>query len=136
MRHASEVMYKIGKVFAIVAVVLCAIFVVIGVGFAIAGSIGIASTEPETDSPWFALSIGSLAYSAVFIITGSILLILNILALIFCSRSNAEIEEGSYEVKPRVLLIVFGALTDSPFFILSGIFSLIARKQDPRKDYN
>ena len=130
-------MFTIGKVFNIISIVLSAIFILIGIFYAAAGGLvggvfDLAEVEgvAEEAVPMIITLIG-----VFFIVFGLILLGLNIAAIIVLSTARASIEEGSMDTKPHVLTIVFGAFTNT-FYILAGIFGLVARNQDIKAQGN
>ena len=129
MKNASKTMFKVGRIINIILIPLCAIAFILGfilVVIAIAG--GIAASEAGGEGAEAAA--GLMAYGFICIFYGIFLLAMEIITLIVCSKKNAQIENGSNETSPRIFLIVFGAVSDNVFYILSGIFSLIARSQE------
>ena len=132
MKNASEIMYKIGKIINIILIPLSALMLIIGfVALGVAG-LGAASGE-ESAAP----AVASLAASSGFLIGyGIVLLVVSIVSLIICSKKHANIATGSNEVSDRVFLIVFGVVGDNIFYILAGIFSLVARSQEANTPAN
>ena len=57
-------------------------------------------------------------------------LITSVLSIIICPIKHKEIANGSMEIAPRVFLIVFGAIAENIFYVLAGIFGLVARSQE------
>ncbi len=123
MKNASQIMYKIGKIINIIVIPLSALLVIIGIVGVVLSAIGGAVTE---DASFAAFAAASGAYIGM----GIFLLVFSIVSLIICSKKWANIEAGSDEVADRVFLIVFGVLSDNIFYILCGIFSLVARSQE------
>ena len=123
MKNASRTMMKIGRIVNIVFIPLFALLAVI---LMIVGIVGVAAAIVEENAEALAAAYTSIAYAVFFVFA----VIFNVVALIICTKKNNEIEAGSNEVAPRVFLIVFGALSDNPFYILAGIFSLVARSQE------
>ena len=132
MKNASEIMYKIGRIINIIVIPLSAFLLVLGIILAAAGTVGAgsANTEEQQAAIAMAASGGSL------IGYGSFLLVTSILSLVICTKKKAEIDNGSNEIAPRVLLIVFGAIAENVFYILAGIFSLVARSQEMNNTNN
>ena len=123
MKNASRTMMKVGRIFNIIFIPLFGLLAVI---LFIVGIVGVTAAIVEENAEALAAAYTSIAYAVFFIFA----LIFNIVALIICTKKNNEIEAGNNEVAPRVFLIVFGALSDNPFYILAGIFSLVARSQE------
>lgn len=132
MKNASEIMYKVGKIINIILIPLSALMLIIGfIALGVAG-MGAATGEGE-----IAPAVASLAASSGFLIGyGIVLLVVSIVSLIICSKKHANIATGSNEVSDRVFLIVFGVVGDNIFYILAGIFSLVARSQEANTPAN
>lgn len=129
MKNTSNTMFKIGKIINIILIPLCALLVILGLILAIMGFL--AAVVAERDGGVDPGDAASLAGSGLFLIFYFLfLLVFSIVSLIVCGKKHTEIENGSNEIAPRVFLIVFGALGDNIFYILAGIFSLIARSQE------
>ena len=126
MKNASQIMYKIGKIINIILIPLSALLVIIGIVGVVLGAIGSAVAEEGASASLAAFAAASGAYIGL----GIFLLVFSIVSLIVCSKKWANIEAGSDEVADRVFLIVFGVLSDNIFYILCGIFSLVARSQE------
>ena len=132
MKNASEIMYKIGKIINIILIPVSALMLVIGFIALVVAGMGAASGEGE-----IAPAVASLAASSGFLIGyGIVLLVVSIVSLIICSKKHANIATGSNEVSDRVFLIVFGVVGDNIFYILAGIFSLVARSQEANTPAN
>ena len=132
MKNASEIMYKVGKIINIILIPLCALMLVIGII-----ALGVAGMGAATGGEEAASAVASLAASSGFLIGyGIVLLVISIVSLIVCSKKHANIAAGSNEVSDRVFLIVFGVVGDNIFYILAGIFSLVARSQEQNAQQN
>ncbi len=121
MKNAAQIMYKIAKIFNIIAIPASALILIIG--------IAVTATTPVSNN-MTPEELATLASATTCIMWGIYLLITSILSIIICPKKQKEIENGSNEITPRVFLIVFGAISDNIFYILSGIFSLVARSQE------
>ena len=132
MKNASEIMYKIGRIINIIVIPLSAFLLVLGIILAAAGTVGAgsANTEEQQAAIAMAASGGSL------IGYGIVLLVTSILSLVICTKKKTEIDNGSNEIAPRVFLIVFGAIAENVFYVLAGIFSLVARSQEMNNTNN
>lgn len=136
MKNTSNIMFKIGKIINIILIPLYAIGILVGLVYAVIGIVGIVASE-ASDS--YSYSSGSgvaeggamLAGIGIGLAIGlSVLLIFEIISLVVCSKKHKEIEAGNNETAPRIFLIVFGVLGENVFYILAGIFSLVARAQE------
>ena len=117
MKKASQLMFLIGKIINIIAIIVLGIFMAIG-SFILAGTL--------------IKNRGAMLFiaGAVIFIIAMIILCIPVILFIICSKQNKKIVEGSMETGPRVDLIIIGVFTDNIFYILSGIFSLVARNQE------
>ena len=113
MKHSSEVMYRIGRIFAILFVVGFAIAVV-------ACSI-VLGVQPLKEEPEYAKWAGK-------VVECSIWLAFEIVALALSRSALKDLANGNDTIKPHVICIVCGAF-GNVFFILGGIFGLVARSQ-------
>ena len=107
MRNARDLMVKIGKIF---------IFVFLGLGalLFVLGLVGMFVDD-------FVAGSGALGY-------GIWLLITNLVCLFVIGKAEEIIFNGQDNViKGSVIEIVLGFLSNNPFFILSGIFSIIIK---------
>jgi hypothetical protein len=122
MKNASKTMFNIGNIFTIVTLALGALFFIIGIIMAIVGGIGVANGDDSAAAA--AAAGGSL------IGTGIYLLIASILCLIFVGKAKRELaNETTRRPAPFIITIVFGAIASNVFYVLAGIFGLIAEGQ-------
>ena len=147
MKNASSIMYKIGKIFNIVEIVLTGLCIICGIIIACAAkpiaesaaenpelleSIGKLSNQPiasgDVQTVVFAVVLG---WGLGLLIGGIFGLGVEIAALIVLGKQRNKIDEGSLAVAPHVFMIVFGAFTNV-FYILSGIFGLIVRAKEKK----
>ena len=121
MKDASRITYIIGNVINIVRIVFCG--VAFGIGLALIAGVG---ADWNTEYPEETLKV----FGFLFVFAGIVKSALLIAALVVLGNARKKIDDGSPEIAPHVLAIVFGALTNSLFYVLSGIFGLIARGKD------
>ncbi|MBQ7642162.1 MAG: hypothetical protein IJS83_06800 [Acholeplasmatales bacterium] len=121
MKNASEIMYKIGKIINIIMIPVSVLLIVIG-------AVLIATTPVSTEMTPEELQ--KIASASTCIGYGVYFLITSVLSIIICPKKHKEIANGNMEIAPRVFLIVFGAIADNIFYVLAGIFSLVARSQE------
>lgn len=118
MKNTSNTMYNIGRIFTIVELVLGPILFLIGLICVIVGSV----VDPR-DAALIA-SGGSLIGWGVYFI------VVSILALVFVGKAKQELQnEETKNPTPFIITIVFGAIASNPFYVLAGIFGLIADGQ-------
>ena len=131
MKNASETMFKIGKIINIILIPVAALLLIVGVVFSVVSALAAeAGTASQEDIILVASASGTL------IGYGVVLLVTSILSLVICTKKKAEIDGGSNEVAPRVFIIVFGAIAENVFYVLAGIFSLVARSQEMNNTNN
>ena len=143
MKNTSNIMYKIGKILNIIALPVLLIVMIVGTFLLVFGGLSLAAGAVENSSS--ATASSSISFSdkldeetaAVFmlngiymLVLGFVLIVFEIVALVVCTKKHNLIKAGNTETSPRVFLIVFGALSENIFYILAGIFSLVARSQE------
>ena len=117
MKNASRTMFNVGNIFNVIQLILGALFFVIGVICAI---IGAASDHPEVASTG-----GSLIGWGIYF------LVVAILCFVFVGKAKRQLQnDDSRNPSPYILTIVFGAIACNPFYVLAGIFGLIANGQN------
>ena len=113
MKNASATMYKIGRIFTFVLLGIAALLVLI---YSILMIVGIVN--------------GNFPAYLSNVIGNSIWLGIIIVVLIVAANSIRAIEEGTKETTPHILMIVFGAISGNVFYVLGGIFGLVALGQE------
>lgn len=124
MKNSANVMYIIGKVFNILSFVFYPIMFIIGLIMMI--------SQDAPDAKYHELSI----LGAYMLVLSIPLFILSIISLVVCRNRKRLIDQGTESVSPMVVLIVFGAILNNVFYLLSGIFSLVARNQELNREQN
>ena len=123
MRNASSTMYRIGRIFTIVELILGPIFFIIGLIFAIVGGI-----KDPTDAVMISNGSSMIGW-------GIYLVVVAILCLVFVGKALRELaNRNDRNPTPFILTIVFGAIANNVFYVLAGIFGLIADGQDGRQE--
>ena len=111
-------MYRIGRIFTIIELVLGPILFIIGLIAVIAGSV-----QDPSDAALISSGSTCIGWAVYFIIAA-------ILQLIFVSKAQKELaNRESRNPTPFILTIVFGAIGNNVFYVLAGIFGLIADGQ-------
>ena len=124
MKKASETMFRIGNIFTILYLALGALLLLIGIIAAIVGGIGVAA-DANDPAAIAALSAGGscIGWGIYFIVT-------SIVCLILVKKAQRELaDESTQNRKPFVVSIVCGAIASNVFYVLAGIFGLIAEGQ-------
>ncbi len=118
MQNASNTMYRIGRIFTIIELVLGPILFIIGLIAVIAGSV-----KDPSDAALISSGSTCIGWAVYFIVVA-------ILQLIFVSKAQKELENrDNRNPTPFILTIVFGAIANNVFYVLAGIFGLIADGQ-------
>ena len=118
MRQASKTMYKIGKIWNLVALGLLALWFVLSLILLIIDAVNGRSVANEVSNMIVAL-LEAVA---------------NILVLIIMPKQEKAMEQDKTAPAPHIVLIVFGAISWNPFLILGGIFGLVANGQESNGD--
>ena len=116
MKNTSRTMFNIGNIVNICYIGLGALLALLGTILIIVGAV--------SDDP-------ALVSSAVScLIWGIYLLVAAILCFVFVGKAKKELaDESNRDNKPFIITIVFGAISGNPFYILAGIFGLIAESK-------
>ena len=117
MGKASKIMYTIGRIFNIVGIVISAIVLLLGMIFTIIGGV-----ENAADDNTAAL----LASGLSMLVSGIICLAIEIVVFVLASKASKALENNTTENKPHIIMIVVGAVGSDIFYLLGGIFGLVA----------
>lgn len=114
MKNTSKTMYRIGNIFNICWFALGVLLALIGTIWLIFAAIG----------------GGDVLGAVRLMITGIIFAVGAILAWVFVGQAQRELaDESTRNNKPFIITIVFGAIAENVFYVLAGIFGLIAESQ-------
>ena len=113
MKNASKTMYKIGRIFSFVLLGITAILTII---YSILMIVEITKGN-------FPRYLGD-------VIKFSIWLSLVIVVIILASNALRAMEKDDKSNGPHIVMIVFGAISGDVFYLLGGIFGLIAIGQE------
>ena len=120
MKNAANVMYKIARVFNIIAIVACALMVVLGVVFVTCSDMISGNGGGETEAAVL------IAAGAVYIVIGLMELVVQIITVALVNKAISELNSDGDSKKMQIVMIVFGAI-GSVFYLLGGIFGLVAK---------
>ena len=131
MEKTAKLMYKIGKILAIIGVVFSVILTIVSVyGIAEAGNLlsQIQETYPEITTVEQVVAL----FATLAVVMG-IGLILEILMIIFGNKASAALGNG--EQKPQVIALVLAILSGQVFYFIGGILGLVLanKKQTPQQ---
>lgn len=119
MRNTSSIMYRIGNIFTIIQLVLGPILFLIGLIIAIIGGVQDPVNQAMVNS------------GSNMICWGIYFVVVSILCLVFVGKAQRELaSRNTKNPTPFILTIVFGAIANNVFYVLAGIFGLIADGQD------
>ena len=122
MKNSSNTMYNIGRIFTIIELILGPIFFLLGLIFAIVA--GLVEDAAQLAAPSGAL----IGYGIWFLVGG-------ILCLVFVGKAKRELQnENNKNLTPFILTIVFGAIAGNVFYVLAGIFGIVAESQQGQKE--
>ena len=128
MKNASKTMFNVGHIVTIIYLILGALLAVIGIVFLIVGlgtlAVGAGDAEAE------AAAAAALGAAGGLIGCGLYFVITSIVCLVLVGKAKRELaDESKSNKKPFIVTIVVGAIASNPFYILGGIFGLIAEGQ-------
>ena len=116
MKNTSKTMYRIGNIVNIFYIIGAAILFLVGLIVAIVAAI--------------AGDGGTAGQGGKLIGTGIYWFVAAILAFVFVGKAQRELaDESQRNPAPFIVTIVFGAVSGNPFYVLAGIFGLIADSQ-------
>ncbi len=128
MKNASKTMFNVGHIVTIISLILGALLAVIGIVFLIVGlgTLAVAAGDAEAEAAAAAATGaggGLIGWGLYFVIT-------SIICLVLVGKAKRELaDESKSNKKPFIITIVVGAIASNPFYILGGIFGLIAEGQ-------
>ena len=119
MENASKVMYIIGKVFNILGIIAFA--------FMLFAGIMVVSNPAEFVGPNLVASVEeAITLGTGVIIASAIGLVISIVALVLANRATKQLNSGKANNTPHIIMIVIGVLGTDLFYLLGGIFGLVA----------
>ena len=128
MKKASGIMFKIGNIFAILYLVLGVLFFFGGIIAAVAGTI--TSSAAGASAEQQAAGIALASAGGGFIAAGIYFFVTSLICLILVRKAQRELaNEATSNKKPFIICIVCGAIASNYFYVLAGIFGLIAEGQ-------
>ena len=127
MKKASETMFRIGNIFTILYLALGALLILIGIIVCVVGGIGVAAAQDDAAAAAAAALLGSgggcIGWGIYFLVT-------SIVCLVLVKKAQRELaNESTQNRKPFIVTIVCGAIASNVFYVLAGIFGLIAEGQ-------
>ena len=115
MKNTSNKMYNIGRIFTIIEIILGACFIPLGILFLVLDAL---------------IEDFSFLYSGSLLGYGIWMLVTGILCLVFVGKAKKELQdENRKNMTPFILTIVFGAISGNVFYVLAGIFGIIAESK-------
>ena len=118
MKTASKVMYTIGRIFNIFAIIACVILVVVGiVAMVMPGKIAESSDSIPTPDEANAMGMSIL-------ITGAVLFVVYSVICALAGHARKALNNNKTENAPHIIMIIVGIFGDI-FYLLGGIFGLI-----------
>ena len=132
MKKASEIMFKIGNIFTIIYLALGVILFVVGLISSIAA--GVALVNAGGDEAAIAAASAALGSAIGLIFLGLYFFVTSLICLIVVRKAQRELaDESKANRKPFIVTIVVGAIASNYFYVLAGIFGLIAEGQQGQK---
>ena len=123
MKTASKVMYTIGRIFNIFAIVVSIIILILGIVCIAAPDRIAGASEDLADAD------AAKAYGIVLVITGVILLVIYAVVCILAGHASRSLNNGRKDNAPHILMIIVGVFGDI-FYLLGGIFGLVAENSE------
>lgn len=123
MKDASKILYKVGNIINLIAIILGAILAIVCF---------ICSAGVDTSS---AADMGKTVKEAqTLFTTGGIILVVCVIiwvvVYVLAKKAIKALNDASDSVTPHVIMIVIGAIGSSIFYLLGGIFGVFAEKAE------
>lgn len=123
MKNASKVMYLIGKIINIIEIVVASLLLasaifVIGAPDQFVGKVDKITTAEEAKAMGIALLVIAI-----------IILTISIVILVLASKAKKALDNGATDNKPHIIMIVIGVLGGDIFYLLGGVFGVIAENK-------
>lgn len=122
MKLAAKIMYIIGRISNIIYLVFAICMLVIGIISAAGGALG-AVADAEKEAEAYLAAIGG---GVGLITAGVILFVISLVVLILSKKGITALNNNTTENAPHIVMIVIGAIGQNIFYILGGIFALVA----------
>ena len=128
MKKASKIMFKIGNIFTFIYLALGVILFIVGIVGVVGGAAALAvAGGDQTAEAAAAAAIGS---GTSCIVLGIYFFVTSLICLIVVRKAQRELaDESTQNRKPFIVSIVCGAIASNYFYVLAGIFGLIAEGQ-------
>ncbi len=123
MKEASSILYKVGNIINLIAIILGVILAILcfvcygGIDNQTAIEMGKTLTEAQTTF---------MAAGIAFVI----FIIIWIVVYVLAKRAIKALNDSSNSIAPHVLMIIIGVLGSSIFYLLGGIFGVIAENSN------
>ena len=118
MKTASKVMYTIGRIFNIFAIIACVVLIVVGiVAMVVPGKL--AETAEDITTPDEAKAMGM-----TILITGAVLFVVYTVICALAGHARKALNNNKTENAPHIIMIIVGIFGDI-FYLLGGIFGLV-----------
>ncbi len=128
MKNASKTMFNIGNIFTIIYIGLGALLLLIGIIVCVVGGIGLAAANGDAQAE--ASTAAAIGAGGTCIGWGIYFLVTSIVCLVLVKKAKRELaDESKSNKKPFIVTIVVGAIASNVFYVLAGIFGLIAEGQ-------
>ena len=122
MKLAAKIMYIIGRISTIIYLVFAICMLVIGIISAAGGALG-AVADAEQEAEAYLAAIGG---GVGLITAGVIFFVISLVVLILSKKGINALNNNTTENAPHIVMIVIGAIGQNIFYILGGIFALVA----------
>ena len=118
MKTASKIMYTIGRIFNIIAIIACVILIVVGIVAMVApGKLAEASEDITTPDE-------AKAMGMTILITGAVLFVVYTVICALAGHARKALNNNKTENAPHIIMIIVGIFGDI-FYLLGGIFGLV-----------
>lgn len=134
MKNTSKTMYRVGRIVNVLLLIAGVLLTLLGLICVIIGAAGEAIGDGTGEQELSDAVAGLVAAGSSCLGYGIFLFVGAILAFIFVGKAMRELaNEQSHNKMPYILTIIFGAIGENVFFVLAGIFGIIAESQEAKQ---
>ena len=130
MKTASKVMYTIGRIFNIIALIIALLILILGIVCAASPNFQEKLIESSDD---VADLTAAKAYGITLIIIGAVMIVIYSVLCALASHASKALNNTKKENAPHIIMIIIGIFGDI-FYLLGGIFGLVAESENSNKE--
>lgn len=132
MKSASKIMYTIGRVFNIFAIVIAIVILAVGIAFTVSPDLQQRYVESSEEPVTLEMA---KAAGVALIISGAVMLVVYGIVCALAGHARKALNNGRKDNAPHIMMIIVGIFGDI-FYLLGGIFGLVSESEEERDRQN